>query len=102
MYVFAMYDLLTATKRHGVLRYTLRLLYKLAREAYDIPFPPTTTMSYLVRNYLAKSTTLNDADRDVLEHVAGLFDKYTEVPRDYETLYARYKDLPLYFLRSYE
>ena len=92
-----MHCLLSATERHGVLWYVLRLLYKLPREAYDVSFPLTTTMSHLVRNVLAKSTTLTDMDRDVLDHVAGLLDKFDGGPPAYRTYDARYKEWAITF-----
>ena len=54
-------------------------------------------MSHLVRNVLAKSTTLTDMDRDVLDHVAGLLDKFDGGPPAYRTYDARYKEWAITF-----
>ena len=54
-------------------------------------------MSRLVNEYLAKTITISEDDRDVLQHVAEWFDKYTGGSLDYTTLYARYKGRAITF-----
>ena len=54
-------------------------------------------MSHLVHNVLAKSTMLNDMDQDILDHVAGLLDKFDGGPPAYRTYDARYKEWAISF-----
>lgn len=54
-------------------------------------------MSHLVHEYLAKTTTVSEDDRDVLQHVAEWFDRYTGGNLDYTTLYVRYKGRAMTF-----
>ena len=48
-------------------------------------------MPHFVRNFLTSSTTLNDVDCDILQHVTDCFDNCSGRDTDYDTFYARYK-----------